>query len=244
MVHNSDDEYRKSFEKFLAHTDEKKVFLKEFNDYIERYNPVSVLDIGAGNGSLSIPLANKVKNYLAVEENHKYAVKLRKAGLDVVENSFPIELDTNYDLVLMSHVVSYEKANYKELISPALNVVSKGGRLLFVTHRGKSVDDWSRLMQSINMDRFEGYSVIYQNIIDLLSEAGKVSVREVITTLETSSIDDMIEAMAFVAANGRADSYYEFISNKKKIIEILDTKYTTATGYSFPFRHIFIETHC
>jgi SAM-dependent methyltransferase len=244
MPEVSSEQYRQSFEKFLAHTDEKAIFVKELGSYLERYNPESVLDIGAGNGSLAIPISESIENYEAVEQNPKYAQKLRDAGIKTLEATFPTPLAKKFGLVMLSHVVSYEAANHTELIPPALSAVEPNGHLLLVTHRGNSEDDWSRLLKSISINKFSGYATIYSEIIDMLSKAGKTEVRKVSTTLDTDNLEDMLEAMAFVAANGRTEDYKEFIAQRDKIKEILDSKYATAKGYSFPFQHIFIATHC
>ena len=71
-----EDIYKNDFEKFLSHTDEKKVLLDEISKEIEKHKTESLLDIGAGNGLLSIPLSKKVESYLAVEPNKKFVLDL------------------------------------------------------------------------------------------------------------------------------------------------------------------------
>src|ERR1700754_2137994 len=119
MPESPPDRYIQSFEKFLAHTEEKPIFIKEFAQYIERYRTKSVLDIGAGNGALAAPISQEVDEYEAIEQNPKYAYRLREAGVPVIEASFPVTLSRTYDLVLMSHLISYEVPNHKALIPPA-----------------------------------------------------------------------------------------------------------------------------
>ena len=55
MVGTSSEWYARSFEKFLAHTDQTRVFVAELGRYIEHYQTRSILDIGAGNGALAVP---------------------------------------------------------------------------------------------------------------------------------------------------------------------------------------------
>lgn len=243
MPEVSHEQYIRSFEKFLSHTNEKDIFVKELSGYLERYKPESVLDIGAGNGSLAIPLSEQVKNYEAIEQNPKYALRLQEAGIKTQEATFPVPLSQMFGMVILSHVVSYEAANHTEIIPPALDVVEPGGHLILVTHRGNSEDDWSKLLGNIGMDRYDGYAAIYSEIIDMLNRAGKTEVRKVQTTLDTSSLEDMLEAMAFVASNGRIEGYQEFMSKRSEIKEILDSEYSVDSGYSFPYQHIFIDTH-
>lgn len=243
MLEVPSDQYARSFEMFLAHTDEKQVFINEFSKYIDQYRPFSVLDIGAGNGSLAIPVAALVKRYVAIEPNHKYASRLRDAGLPVVEEPYPTPMPDTYDLVIMSHVISYEAANHQELLSAAWHDVAPGGHLLAVTHRGDQPDDWSNLLNAIGWTNPTPYRDIYQEILTLLTSRGTVSVREVVTTLDTDNLEDMLQAMAFVASGGRSEDHSRFLAEKEILSKVLQDRYLTAEGFSFPFKHFFIDTY-
>jgi SAM-dependent methyltransferase len=233
--------YSRSFEKFLSHTDEKQVFIDEFNDYLDQYQPASLLDIGAGNGTLAKALAARVDNYVAVEHNPGYAERLRQAGLTVIEGSFPAPISETFDLVLLSHAISYEKRNHSALLISAWERVNPAGHLLVVTHRGEK-DDWSDLLDAVNMSKLEAYAPIYDEIINLLASYGKTEVRKVITTLDTDSLQNMVDAMAFVASAGNQESFETFMAARQKIEDLLNKKYRTETGFTFPFTHIFIST--
>jgi SAM-dependent methyltransferase len=242
MTKTVHEQYAQSFEKFLAHTDEKDVFVRKFSGYIDRYQPGSLLDIGAGNGSLALPIAQQVERYVAVEHNPKYAAKLRDTGLTVIQQAFPAAIDGSFDLVIMSHVISYEAGNHMALIRSAWDLVADGGNLLIVTHRGGADDDWSRLLTRVGMGRFEKYAGVYDEIMSTLQQRGVVEVRKIVTTLDTAIVEDMLEAMAFVASGGRLDTYDEFMSHTSELVRVLNTNYKTEKGYSFPFSHIFIAT--
>lgn len=241
MTHKRSHElYVRSFEKFLKHTDEKKVFLKEFDKYLATHKPRSLLDVGAGNGTLAVPIASKVEKYLAVEHNPKYAARLRREGLTVIEAPYPVAVKGQFDLVLMSHVISYEMENHIPLISNAWRSVAKHGHLLIVTHRGLS-DDWSELLDVIGMGKLDKYEPIYEEIMAALYKRGEVNVKRIITTLEAANIPDMIEAMAFVAAAGNEELFDRFMNAQGPMEKLLESKYKTKSGYTFPFTHIFIS---
>src|SRR3989344_2336155 len=111
------DSYSQSFEKFLSHTDEKKVLLSKIEKIVSHLRAQSILDIGAGNGLISIPLAKKVGEYLALEQNNKFYKILSQAGLSVIPETFPtpaLPPKHLFDLVLSSHSISYEP----ELLEP------------------------------------------------------------------------------------------------------------------------------
>ncbi len=233
--------YSKGFEKFLTHTDEKQVFIDEFTNHIKAYQTKSILDIGAGNGTVAIPIASMVQKYVAIEHNPKYIKKLQDAGLAVVEGSFPMLIDGSFDLVLLSHAISYTERNHIALISNAWDLVNPGGYLLTVTHRGES-DEWSQLLDSIDMNKDEHYSEVYTEIIEALEQRGATEIRRVITTLETDNIEDMVSALSFVAGGGRQELFEQFMSSTQRVREILDKSYRHGKTYSFPFTHIFIAT--
>lgn len=241
-MHERDhDLYAQSFKKFLFHTDEKEVFLKELDEYITNHKPQSILDIGAGNGTIALPIASKVKKYVAVEHNAAYATRLREAGLDVIESSYPTSVDGRFDLVVLSHAISYEMNNHIALITNAWRSVTDGGHLLIVTHRGEK-DAWSELLDTIGMGKLDIYKPIFQEIMNALHERGTVKVTRIITTLETTNLKDMCAAMAFVAAAGQRKLFDQFMGSQDSLNKLLEDRYRTRSGYSFPFTHIVLST--
>ena len=72
-----EEQYIKDFETFLKHTDEKEVLYQALAEEIKSNHFSSILDIGAGNGDLSLPLSKLVNRYLAVEQKPKYVQRLK-----------------------------------------------------------------------------------------------------------------------------------------------------------------------
>ncbi len=230
--------YKNDFEKFLSHTNEKAILYNEINRIIKARRIKSVLDIGAGNGLLSIPLARQVEKYTAIEKKPSFVEKLRSAGLDVIEGEFPLEITDEYNLVLISHALSYEKEQINSFISNAWKLVSNDGALLVITYRGED-DDWSRFMRFLGKDPISRNIDGYNELIDFVHKVGKAEIRKVTTTVETEGIDDMIEALSFVASNGIPELKNDFLTQSEKIKIFLET-YHTDEGYIFPFQHFFI----
>jgi SAM-dependent methyltransferase len=233
--------YARRFEKFLRHTDEKTVFAAELSGYLERHRPCSVLDIGAGDGMLAIPVAERVAKYVAVEHNPQYVAQLRAAGLEVVEGTFPVPLSGTYDLVLMSHVLSDDSADHAALVRPAWERVSPGGRLLVVTQQSAGDTDWNRLLTHIGMAGYDRYAAHQDELMALLHRLGPVEVREVTTNVVADDVSDLLEALAFVVPDLRPGRYREFLDHGSELIGLLDGEYRTGTGYSFPFQHLLVS---
>src|SRR3972149_4254514 len=101
--------YESDFQVFLKYTNEKKILKEEISKLINKFNIRSILDIGAGNGELSQPLSEEVEDYLCIEPKKDFVGLLRKKGLTVIESEFPTELDRQFDMVLCSHSVPYDK---------------------------------------------------------------------------------------------------------------------------------------
>jgi 2-polyprenyl-3-methyl-5-hydroxy-6-metoxy-1,4-benzoquinol methylase len=235
-------DYKSGFEAFLAHTNEKTVLIGQIGADITRFGIKSVLDIGAGNGLMSIPLSQEVKIYTAVEENPLFAQALTVAGINVVGDHFPTEnIDGNYDLVLASHSVSLHE-DFQPFVAAAWNLVAPDGRLLVITYQGQD-DDWTELMRQLGQPVSDANRIAYNKLVMQLSSLGEVKIKKVKTTVQTENIEDMLEALAFVASNGTAEGKADFLKQSEKIEKILKSKYSEGGIYTFPFQHFFLYTH-
>lgn len=230
--------YISDFQKFLDHTDEKAVLLAEITKELKRHNCQSLLDVGAGNGLLAMPLARQVLKYTAVEEKTEYARVLREAGLEVINAAFPVEIKQKYDAVLFSHVFSYLHPDHEEFINTACKFLNQNGILIIVTYRGEE-DDWTRLIKRLDLLNPGDYPAIFENMVSLLSSLGKTTVRKVVTTVKTDGIEDMISALSFVASNGVPERKQKFLARRGEIVAFLEN-YKTDQGFSFPFQHFIL----
>jgi len=243
------DSYIDDFQKFLFHTDEKEILFGEIYKEIEKYNIHSLLDIGVGDGLLSIPLSKKVRRYLAIESKEEYVKNIQEAGLEVVQGKFPIKINESFDSVLSSHSLgSYRKENLESFVRGAWKLVNLKGILLIITYRGEK-DDWTNLMDYIGArdERFDikivDYNKIgYDTLIKLLNSLGEVKIRKVITKVVTDNIEDMIQALCFVFSYGKTEKREQFLSLCTKLENILNSQYRDGMRYYFPFQHFFIVT--
>lgn len=233
--------YETYFANFVQHTNEKPVFIEEITTIIQQRRVQSMLDIGAGNGKLSIPLAQFVPSYLAVESNEAHIALLRSAGLQVIPEKFPCTFANTFDLVLASHVLSYQATNQRELVETAFEKVSAGGILLLITFRSNEKNEWTDLIEQLDIPVHEYYTAGYQELLAIVGRLGTFDVRKIRTEVRTDTIDDMAQALAFVASDGNAEAADGFLRKQSQLEQILSRQYIQGDQYVFPFDHFFIE---
>lgn len=245
MARLFDPLYYEGYEALLRHTDEKQVFTERIAGLIHEYGAASLLDIGAGDGSLALPLSEEVATYVAVEQNPEYASRLRAAGKKVIEGLFPgDDVEGSYDLVLMSHVISHTSGNYREMVPAGWGLVKPGGSLLVATHRTGRDSDWGRLLEIVDHgENAERMAQGYDNMVAALEEIGETKVEPVVTRVETDTIDDMVTALAFRASNGETIRHANFMEHAEAVVALLDDQYRAGDRFVFPFEYRFVTTH-
>lgn len=239
VVLKSAEAYKQDFEKFLAASNEKEIARREILTEMRAHNIDSLLDIGAGNGILSIPLVEHVSSYLAIERNPRFVSQLRSAGLEVIEGEFPLKIGRTFDMVLSSHSLS-RNLDPLLFVQKAFDLVSPGGVLLIITYRGAS-DDWNNLMSALGYKNNNDDVIFFNKITALMGALGKFEVRKVQAFVATSSLQEMIDVLSFVASGTIAGQKEEFLEKTVALSKILDEKYRTAKGYEFPFQHYFLK---
>lgn len=234
-------EYKNDFEKFLTHTNEKQVLLEEIIKDIKKYNIQSLLDIGAGNGLLAIPLSQQVHRYLAVEPKESFAEKLKSNNLDVIQAGFPVDVPEKFDLILSSHSICYDRERFEPFIRKAFELLKPNGVFLIITYRGQE-DNWNELLDFLGQNKMDFNRKGFNSIIELLNTLGVVTIRKITTKVVTNNINDMIQALSFVFSDGKSEKKKTFLNYQAKLEKLLNSKYKTEKGYYFPFQHFFIVT--
>lgn len=229
-------QYQKDFEKFLIHTNEKSVLLQAIKQEIREHNISSLLDVGPGDGRLSIPLSLEVKNYLGVESNPLYVNKLRAANLRILSGDFPLDINESFDMVLMSHSLTYKPTLIIDFITKGWELLHSPGIIMIIIFRSKR-DDWTSLLSKIGENPLKKYQDCYTVIEKTLKSYGNLDIKKVITEVTTDTLDDMIEALSFVASDGNLERKKLFLSHSEQLKEMLK-KYTKNGSYYFPFQHI------
>lgn len=231
---NSND-YARDFAQFLQATDEKVVLLQEIQQVLTGNE--SLLDIGAGDGILATPLAQSVKQYIAVEKNPDHIAKLLTANLKVIPHEFPCPIDDEFDVILLSHTISHRTNNWQQILTAAHKLLKSQAKIIIITYEGDE-DDWNRLRKSIGLNVDTSlFQDRYQDMLHFLQTVGKVTESTVTTHVKTKTISEMIESLAFVASNGIPELKAQFMAQSAQLTTIFEQTYKEAGSYSFPFHH-------
>lgn len=227
---------------FLAHTDEKAVLAAELTDRLTANGARSLLDIGAGDGTLATALAAAVDRYVAVEAHPGFAATLASAGLPVITATFPTPIDETFDAVLGCHVVSFrrgqdQRARTHALVRAAFELLTPGGQLTLVTHRGTR-DDWSRLLGALGWAGAHPPAG-FTDLTDQLTGLGPLEVTPVTTHLTCATLAETIRGLGFMAAYGREPARSQFHARAGDLAPLLE-QYRTPAGYRFPITHLLL----
>jgi 2-polyprenyl-3-methyl-5-hydroxy-6-metoxy-1,4-benzoquinol methylase len=139
---NSDEHYLKTLKLVLQSTLETHNRILFFHDKIlpklEHKN--SFLDVGPGDGSLTLEVAKYFKSITAIDSNHYALDCLEKAlhqniSLTKINKSIAdVDMDCySYDLMILSHVLYYVSSNIRlKIIESAYNGLKKNGNLVII----------------------------------------------------------------------------------------------------------------
>ena len=239
------DTYEEDFSFYLKNTNEKQVLAKEIITLFDELKVKSVLDIGAGDGDLSSLIYKKVEKHTAVEPREEFVGLLKSKGMSVIGNSFPCDTGKEkYDFVLCSHSVPDFREDYEPFLREAYGKLNKNGNLLVITYIGEG-DDWNYFLKEAGVKPFANTLANYNDTKNFLSKLGKLKEWFVFSKVETSSIEDLVKALSFVASAGSKDKKEAFLSKTEKINQIIKSKYydNNSGKYFFPFRHVFLTVN-
>jgi SAM-dependent methyltransferase len=239
------DIYEEDFSFYLKITNEKSVLAREIITLFDRLKVKSVLDIGAGNGDLSSLIYKKVDKFTAIEPRREFTKLLGERGINFIEKSFPCDTGKEkYDFVLCSHSVPCFQEDYEPFLKEAFGKLNKDGNLLVITYIGEG-DDWNYFLKDAGVQPFSNTLVNYTDRKNFLSKMGELKEWFISSKVESSSIEDLVKALGFVASGGEKDKRDAFLSKTDKIRDILNDKYydKESKKYFFPFRHVFLTVN-
>jgi SAM-dependent methyltransferase len=242
--HRTTSTYSESFKTFLAHTDEKPILLQAITKKLQTINADSLLDIGAGNGDLAIPLSKVVKRYVALEQKADFAERLREAGLEVIEQPFPCAMEKHFDAVLLSHSLpshDEKRSEWSIFLDAAWKLLKERGHLLIVTFDEDSTSDWNQLVKVLGFRDFERDETRFKFLKKYLQNFGQVEQETITTHVRTATLEDMLRALAFVWSDGQEQHLKTFLQNPQ-IAKQIRERYLTKSGFTFPFRHYLLDT--
>ncbi len=222
----NDSAYKKSFELFLRRTNEKSVIEKFITENIKFNNEISFLDIGAGNGSLTLKISKKVKSTLVVEPNQSfYKLLLKQKGIRILNKKWEeVNLNESFDFILAAYVITYfPKTKRKQLIKKIYNILKPGGSILILSVDAKK-GSWRKIhtyfYNLINHDHYSSDSELKQ----IVQKYGAVS-KSFKTQVISKNSDEMLRILGFDFHKYSAD-FFKFSSHLKKFMK----KYSDASG--------------
>ena len=216
---------------------QRSALLHNIIRYIQTANAASLLDIGAGTPGIALPLSRSVQSYRAVEQDPDRARELREAGLDVIHGTFPVPLDTTYDVVLSCHSVpELGIAAYRPFLEAAWASTNRTGMMLIVTFKGSrgAVDELHREL----LGAPDGLSPEYSAVIDYCNSVGATEIRTVNSFVEAETAVEIADFIDTWLSGSRR--VREGI--RGRLMEILEARYRVRDGlYMFPTQHLFIS---
>jgi len=175
-------------------TDYQEVLTETISSFLRARGPRRLLDIGAGPGGVAVALARQVSRYLAVEEDPASCERLRAAGLQVQEATFPTAVPGQFDMVVASHSIpNGEVSDYEPFLGTAWNLVAPSGLLLIATFKGAEEQPIAAFSTELFGRRY-GLDPRYAEMLRILGHLGEPILSRAISYSVTSEFSD-IEAL-------------------------------------------------
>jgi len=243
-THRLTEAYVQAFQSFLKHTTEKQDLFAVLERRIKAAKAHSLLDIGAGNGDLALPLSRLVQAYIAIEPNPEYAARLQAKGIMMVfQEPFPWKTFSTLavDIVLASHVVPWDRGEAQAFLRASWRSLGPKGTLIMISY-DEEVGGWRELLdasglplETVGQGRFEEYK-------QLLTTFGRLEIEAITTSVITKSLDEMLLALSFVYSDGQPEKAEAFQKNVV-VRHFLESYHHPDEHYRFPFTHYLLQVN-
>jgi SAM-dependent methyltransferase len=204
--------------------------------YLDEARASSLLDIGAGAGNVAVPLARRVRKYLAVESDSGRAAQLLNLGLAVLQERFPTPIVDCFDFVLASHSIPERLEDLPPFLEAAWQAMRPAGIFLIITFKGSCGTIASLRRELTGVDA--GASPHMDCVKETFSHWGRTRVETVNSYAEAEDAEDMV---AFFESwlSGRAERRAEFRDKFRRIIE---SRFRVRPNlYVLPTEHVFVS---
>jgi|GEM_PF-3330820 len=140
------DEFKRRYTIFTKLSDHKQKALERILANVKECKTKSLLDVGAGDGALSIPLSTKFGKVVAIDKNPVLTEALRRNGISAITSRWEdVQLEKSFDVVLASHFLYYiEPRLRKRAVQKMYESLSPGGKLILIVN--KEDDDFHGLL--------------------------------------------------------------------------------------------------
>jgi len=222
-----DAEYQRQLDIFVRSSTEKGIELVKIGEVIaDLAHRRNLLDIGAGGGDLTIPIAQSFKETTIVEPNEKQAAFLRRRcpAFNIYNDLWEkIDLGSKrYDFILCSHVLYYiEEGRWLTAIEKMYSHLEDGGKIAIVLQSpiGEVADFFNH---------FAKYDVDILGLWrDLIRKYGDnaIEAKYFINEIWTENIEDMITVGLFLLIDSR------FVKYKMEIRRYIETHHKVGENY-------------
>ncbi|MBV8823953.1 MAG: class I SAM-dependent methyltransferase [Hyphomicrobiales bacterium] len=218
--------------------DQAEVLVDSIIRIVRERGTKSLLDIGAGGGSVAVPVAKQVARYLAIEQDPSHCAALRRAGLNVVEATFPVEIDERFDLVVSSHSVPEGNVElYEPFLDQAWRLVAPGGLLLIITFKGSNDSSIVRLSEELLSRKYE-IDNRYTVMLKILNTFGTVTITERNSHVETAEFSDIAALFGgwFWTTEEKEAKY------KPALHKVMEDRFKIGGKYRVPSKHLLVVT--
>jgi|SRR3989344_115228 len=234
-------EYLRNFRRFVENTNEKIEVARAINRIVQEKHPETMLDVGAGDGTLTSILAPALREVYTVEKRENHAQSLRNKGVTTFNEEFPCVLPAQYDLVIASHSVPFEKGKIEAFVEGLIAATKEKGTVVIVTYKTEK-DPWFKLMRDALGENWYGQNLQYfENILDILRSHGEVHIEKVDSEVRAKTAEELFEALTFVYAGKDESLRKRFETFREQVIKELEKRYKNSREYRFPF-HQFVIT--
>lgn len=223
--------YADLFNRYVERTNGKAHLAEAILKLLGSTSEGSLLDLGAGNGSLTRLLAPRFEHVVTVERNAAFREQLETIPNATVTISAmeECEFSQSFDVVLASYSLTGVNSELIEpLISRIFEVLNPGGRFLICTHADHCA--WDRyaeiVSQYLGMRRSGGTS----HQMAQLAKGGGIGVirASVLTDIWDQNLDDLYDTLAFFFV----ENVEKYSSNKPIFLPAL----TALAGSDVPGR--------
>jgi ubiquinone/menaquinone biosynthesis C-methylase UbiE len=202
----SKSRYYKLFEQYISYTDEKEATVREILKLIQPRSEWNFLDVGCGNGYMTIPTAVKVSQSVGIDINEHQLEQARKsakragANIRFINSDWmDVELNEKFDFILSSHALysPYFSGRMEKAIKKMLDCLAENGNLMIV-HYSMTGNDYTMLKQfwqKINGTPIPYFRNVqnYKYVVAVLRKFGyKPKTKRLITYVTLPSIEESL----------------------------------------------------
>lgn len=238
-----DRDYQELFSRYTEVTNGKQRIAECIATLTSETGRGSLLDLGAGDGALTVLLSKTFDRVVAIDKKEKYAERFgRHANVNFVHSELEAyEPDGRHNVVLFSYSLSGVAAEeLRQVIDRMLSARSDVGKLLVVTYQDQCA--WDRYTQEINSQL--GESTIYSGVAfhtQQLEAAGYKTrnLANLATDIRGDDILDLYDRLGFFFLKHAREYFAKrdlFLPVLERYVESID-----AEGVTLPVGEAIIE---